>query len=74
MDEEKSPTRAGILHKIAGQVALIINGETSPETMRVVDQGSAVVMLRAWHHVKWWQALDILPIKKAETNVTYEII
>ena len=74
MDEEKSPTRARMLHKIFSQVALIIDGAASPETMRLVDQGLVVVVLRALHHARWWQALDFLPIKKAETNMTYEII
>ena len=70
MDEEKSPTKAEILHKIAGQVALTINRAAIPETMKVMDQGSAVIVLKVLLRVGWWQALDILPIKKAETDMT----
>ena len=47
MDKEKIPTKAEILHKIAGQVALTFDRVASPETMRIMDQGSTVVVLRA---------------------------
>ena len=74
MEEEKIPTKSGILHEIFGQVALTINEVASPKTIRVVNQGLSVIVLKALHHTRWWQALDVLPIKKAETNMTYEII
>ena len=54
MDKEKSLTKAKHSHKIVDQLVLTIDEEVSPETMRAMDQGSAVIILKTQHHVKWW--------------------
>ena len=68
---EKSPTKAEHSHKIADQLILTIDEEVSPKTMRVVDQGSVVIIMKTPHHAKWWRVPVTLPIKKVEINTIF---
>ena len=74
MVEEKSLTKVEHSHKIIDQLVLVIDVEVSPETMRVMDQGSVVIILKTLHHAKWCHVLVTLPIKKVTITVIYVII